>query len=74
MKYIGLSIEHTFLGLLLLFTVPGFSQLNPPPNVCATVVDDVTVVVSWEEATDVPSDALYDLFRNNNDCTTLGDL
>lgn len=62
-----LSFKQIIICLLLLIAVPGFSQLNPPINVCTTVVDDVTVVVSWEEAISVPPDALYDLFRNNND-------
>ena len=55
------------LILVLFISIKVDAQLNPPSLICATVVDDVTVQVTWNEADDVPPDAVYNLYRNNND-------
>jgi len=57
-----------FFGLLSIFLVrTAFGQLNPPEEICATVQNDVSVFLTWNEAENVPAGADYLIFRNNND-------
>jgi gliding motility-associated-like protein len=60
-------LTYFFALVLLVMGNAGFAQLNPPGNICATVVDDVTVQITWSEADGVPADGLYVIYRNNND-------
>jgi len=59
--------KYIFLVLILLCAEHTFGQLNPPEALCATVVDDVTVQITWDEAAGVPNNGVYLIYRNNND-------
>lgn len=60
-------LKYLIGSILLLLVNLSFGQLNPPSGVCATVQNDVSVFITWNEASDVPASAEYEVYRNNND-------
>lgn len=61
------NLKYIFLLVAWVWAESSFGQLNPPEDICATVVDDVTVQISWNDADGVPNDGVYVIYRNNND-------